>query len=88
MIAQTSSIWPANRLAGSAIGSGANSYHTRSSDHSLTGAVLVAGFGDHSAASRFAQRWAKRLPRRCRGAVVRRADDAWVVSVPVAGVAS
>lgn len=56
----------------------------RRSRHSLSGWVAVARFPSTAAAGAFASAWAVRLPRACRGVVVRRARSGFVVSVPVA----
>lgn len=70
-------------VSGSALGSGCCSWLVRRSERSLSGWVLVARFGSFAAASRFAVRWAGRLPVECRGCVVRRSELGWSVSVPV-----
>lgn len=71
--------------AGSAAGSGASRWAVRPSARALSGAVLVAGFASAAVAGRFARVWSVRLPRACRGVVVRRRPSGlFAVSVPVA----
>lgn len=70
-------------VSGSALGSGCCSWLVRRSERSLSGWVLVARFSSFAAASRFARRWAGRLPAECQFCVVRRSDLGWSVSVPV-----
>jgi len=58
----------------------------RRSSRSLSGFVAWCWFPSFQVARRFARAWAVRLPRACRGVVVRSAPfpaSGWVVSVPV-----
>lgn len=86
-VSLSSSVPSVRRASGSAVGSGAARWVVVPSARSLSGSVLVAGFASWSLASAFSRRWSGRLPRRCRGAVVRRRPSGlFAVSVPVAGV--
>jgi hypothetical protein len=68
------------QVAGSAIGSRAASWHSRTSKHSRTGAVLVAVFSSRERAAVFAKRWAQRLGI---SMFFRVQSGAFLVSVPV-----
>jgi hypothetical protein len=69
-------------VAGSAVGSGCESWWVRCSVRSESGLVMVVGFGSFGLASRFARRWCERLGLSVRVRFLRERGT-WCVSVPV-----
>jgi len=57
-------------------------YTWRTSSRSLSGQCLDAFFGNAHQAQTFAQKWAKKLPKACRGVLIRKEKGKFRVSIP------